>query len=374
MVRPREYINNPGISQSDITMFEKNIAKFYRSFILGEEQEDKKTDSMDLGSVVDNILLFKENLKNYYVLTEFKASGKEKEIVDMVAVMVAAQIQQDITDNKTRSDAMIMKNWPELKMFEKEIVAAYESINWQPKWLRETKIAKIKEHGAEYFEQLKEAEGKYIVPIDIWNTAHSLIDQIKDDESTSGIFKMIRGEMNNAQKLRYKVQKTVALSGIEPVTGSEVKGLLDLYIDDTKQKIISPWDIKTAKSLALFLNNYRTYRYGRQGAFYRMLLQLKYPEYIINPFQFLVIPTVSGEAPEIFRMSDSEIIANTNGAESPNGYRIKGFREFLIEIKWHRENNKWLHHKDYYEKRHNLITGNLNVDPGLLVDESEVIF
>lgn len=374
MVRPPEYLVNPGISQSDITLFEKNIVKFHKKVILKEEVEDQKSDAMDQGAIADNILLNPENNKNYYVLTDFKASGKEKDIVDIVARMIKTKIEGDIANKKAHENALIMKNWPELKNFEKEIIMAADSIDWQPKWKLETKVEKIKENGKDYFEQLKEAAGKEIVKMDVWNAAHSILDQIKEDESTSGVFKMLRGELNEKQKARYIVHKAAALFGIDPVTAQAIKGLLDFFIEDTKLKLIHPWDLKTAKSLAQFLNNYRISRYGRQGAVYTTLLKLNFKDYKVLPFKFLVIPTKSEEPPEVFTMSESELIANMDGAESPLGYRIKGFRELITEIQWHTENSKWMHRKEYYMTGHNLIKGNMNVDPSLLVDSDEVIF
>lgn len=374
MVRPEEYLVATGLAQSDLKLFESDIVQFWMEVVLGQVAEERKADHFDLGSLIDNILLFKENLKNYYIMTQFKAVGKEKEIVDKVVEYITAQTQLDVEQKKTTVAALDKSKWGELSMFETEIVKACDSINWQPNWKLQTKIDKIKENGREYFEQLKEAGTRQVVSMDIWNEAQHRMEYIKTDDSTRSIFQLLQGEVNEKQAKRYKVYKTHALYGTDPVTGEPIKGLMDFFIEDTKMKEIWPWDLKTSRTLAKFLADYRSLRYGRQGAFYTNLLRINFPTHKIHEFQFLVIPTKSQEMPEVFRMSESEIIANTDGAEHPSGYHVPGFRELITDIQWHRQYDKWKHRKKYYESGFNLITGNLNVDPALLVDSEEVIF
>lgn len=363
MNRPAEYVNHPGLAQSDLNLFEKNIYQFHKEVILGEKPEEKKSDALDKGSIADALILQPDALKSYYVMTQYKASGKEKEVVDAVFNLVSTKM-------KEKEPNMI--KWPQLNDFEADIVKGCEQLAYQGNWKLETRVAKIIEKGKEYFDQLKEAGGRTIVSLDVWNETHALIDQIKEDESTHAIFVKLKGE--HAEKKRYIVHKQEYIINIDPATGEQVKGLLDFWIEDTKLKEIDPWDLKTAKSHAQFLMNYRMSRYGRQGSFYSNLLSLKYKGYKINPFKFLVLPTQSGETPEVYTMSESELIANRDGAESALGFRVKGFRELITDIQWHRDNGKWDHRKEYYERGYNIIKGNLNVDPALLVDSEEVVF
>lgn len=358
MVRPQAYELSPALSQSDITLFEKNIIKFHHEVILREPRDDKKSDALDLGSLIDAILLDPDALSNYYVMAQYKASGKEKEVVDLVWTQL---VKDEIPLGKIKT----------LSTYIPIVEKAIEDIKYQPKWKPETRVMKIVDNGSEYFEQLKEAGGKVIVSMDMWNLAHSTVDGILEDFSTGPTFKMLKGDDCPEYIV---VHKSADLYGTDTATGKEKKGLLDFFIEDTRSKVIAPWDLKSAKSHAQFLQNYRMSRYGRQGAFYTALLKENFPKYKILPFQFLVVPTQSGERPEIYIMSESELIVNTDGGEHNMGYRIKGYKELMAEISWHENEGAWDHRKEYYETGCNLIKGNSNVDPGLLVEEEGFVF
>lgn len=375
MVRPAEYVADEGFSQSDLNTFEKNIFDFYCTAIAGDQFVDKKSEALDLGSLVDNILLDPDNLKNYYVMTDMKASGKEKDVVDTVYKMILGRIQKDIEERKADKDALITSKWGDITSFEKEIIKSIEQIEYQTNWKLETRIGKIKTNGKEYFEQLKEAGTRTIVTMDSWTRAHSIVEQLQEDESTKNVFAILKGKISDKAKKRYVLHKCKALYGTDIGSAIKMKGLLDFYIEDTVEKTIIPFDLKTAKSHAQFMANYRASRYGRQGSYYSELLAIEYPEHTIEVFRFLVIPTESGEVPEIYYMSESELIGNKEGFESNQGFRIPGWKELLKQIAWHKENAKWQHRKEYYERGYNIIKGNMNVDPALLqASNGEVIF
>lgn len=374
MVRPEKYVNDSAISQSDLTLFEKNIVDFHTAKILGLPIEEKKSDALDLGSIVDNVLLDPENLKNYYVLTEFKASGKEKEVADIVFGIIRGKIQAAVDKNEAKESALSPMKWPKLVELEVEILEAIEVNKYQPNWRTQTRLDKIKENCAEYFEQIKEADGKYIVTMEIWTKAHRLAELIKDGYSTSNVYKLLKGELPEKVMKRYIIHKSRDLYGVDPATGKRLKALLDFFIEDTKEMTITPWDLKTAKSILQFWSNYRASRYGRQKAFYWELLRQNFPNHKILLPRFLVIPTTTTETPEIFQMDEGELEMWTKGGDSQRGYSNKGFQELLVDLAWHEKENKWQHNRSYYELGYNVISTSSVVDSSLLVDNDTVVF
>lgn len=355
MIRSEAYEQNPALSQSDLLLLERDVNNFYKTKVLGLPAEDKKSDALDLGSIIDAILLDPDALKGYYVMTDFKATGKVKDVVDYVVKALS-------------TDPVV--TYPEkLEYCQLLIEKAIEAHEYQTNWKLETRVNKIKSEGAAYYEQLLEAAGRTIVSLEIWEKAYSIVNQMEEDEFTGPVIKLLK---NGSDSDHIVVHKSVELFGKHEDT--ELKGIVDFYIEDKREKTIKPWDLKTSKSLARFLANYRSSRYGRQGAFYTKLLESNYPDYKILPFSFLTIPTEGLEFPEEFIMDATELYANTEGMESPNGYHIKGWKELIRDYQWHKENAKWNHTREYYTNGRNILKGNLNVDPALLEVENKPVF
>lgn len=351
MIRPPEYEQSLALAQSDLNLFEKNIVAFHKQCILREEGEDRKTDALDLGSLIDTILLEPEKkTERYYVMTQIKATGKVKDVVDSVFNTVSVSLDEDVKFIDLTEDI-------------KRCILLHE---YQGNWKIETRIEKIKSLGAEYWEQRLEAGNRHIVSLDVWNIAHSIVEEILEDQFSGPTFKMLKGEHDD----HIVVHKQKALYA--EFEGIKLKMLPDFFIEDKMEMIIWPWDLKSAKSHPQFMANYRKYRHGRQGSFYSFGIKENFPGYTLRNFSFLTVPTVSGEHPEVYEMSDSELYANQHGAESDQGYHIEGWQEILRRIQWHITTGLWAHRKEYYESGKNVIRGNANVDPSLLEEESAI--
>lgn len=354
MRRPESYDIHPGISQSDMKLFEQDIVDFYQQKILGEVPEEVKADHFEIGNLIDAILLDQDALKNFYVMADMKATGKVREVVDFIVTMLRAEDPPALPNSLSAVPDRI----------EKAVVA----VDYQKNWGMQTRVTKIMELGKGYYEQLLEAGDKSIVSMDNWNAAHTTVNSIQEDEFTGPILTLLREGGKDVE-----VCKQTALYG--EFEGEPLKGLLDFYFVFESTKVIQPWDLKSCRNHAGFMSNYRLMRYGRQGSFYSELLRQNYPEYTIEPFRFLAIPTKSKEHVERYRMSESELYANAEGAETESGYHIKGWKEIIREIQWHRNAGDWSHRKEYFiNGGENLIKGNADVDPALLVEENVIHF
>lgn len=362
----QEYRLDPAISQSDLKTFESDIIRFYNQKILGIVQETK-SDPMDVGSIIDAILLDPEELKRYYVVTDLRATGKVKEVVDLVWYFCCNSPEAQIGDSITV-----------LKDYQDHIIKAITQVEYQGNWKLETRIAKIISEGSEYFDQLKEAKGLYMVGIESWNLAHSTVNDIKEDPFTTKIFEMLRGE-NVPEHIR--VEKKVLLKG--EFEGTETKGEVDFLIIDTKAKIIQPWDLKTTRNHAHFRTTYRSRKYGRQGSFYTELIRQNYPGYAIHNFQFLVLPTekdttlpdgASHEHPEVYEMRPGELYIHAEGYTFDSGYKENGWKSLIREIQWHFKTGNWAHRKSYYEEGCNYIDSKINLDEVLTQQQEKELY
>jgi len=362
----QEYRVDPAISQSDLKTFESDIIRFYNQKILGIVQE-KQSDPMDVGSIIDAIILDPEELKKYYVVTDLKATGKIKEVVDMVWGICCNSPEQSEGEHFSLS----------LDRYQDHIITAITTMEYQGNWKLETRIGKIISEGKEYFEQLQEAHGLHMVGIESWNTAHSTVNDIKEDPFTKDIFEHL-----SEGPAHLKIEKKVLLKG--RFEDTELKGEIDFLEIDTAAKIIQPWDLKSVKSHTRFRINYRAFKYGRQGAFYTELIRQNYPGYEIKPFKFLVLPTekdkslpetASFEHPEIYEMMPGELYINSEGYTFDSGYKEKGWKALIREIQWHIKTGKWDHRKDYYEAEgKNYLDSKINLDEVLIDQEQRELY
>lgn len=364
MLTNQEYIQNTALSQSDIKLFEKNIIEFYNQKILGLVEE-VQSDPMDIGSIVDAIMLDPEELKKYYVVTDLKAKGKVKEVVDLIW-------------NKTSTSESYNKDLT-LAGLTDYVKEAIKQVEYQLNWKEETRIKKIEDEGQEYYEQLQEARGMYMVSLESWNTAHALVQELTDDNMTASIIEWLKHPETIPDNITLHLQEV--LEGEFELT--KLKGKLDFFIVDNNNKVIEPWDVKTAKNHNRFKINYKASKYGRQGAFYTELLKQNYPDYKILPFKFLVLPVennkklhedAASEKPEVYAMTAKELQIHTDGVYLGNGYRIKGWKELVKEIQWHINTQNFQHRKEYYETGMNTLDTLAGIDIEVTENTEQILY
>lgn len=365
----KEYINDPALSQSDLKNFENDLNAFYQYKILGIEKENKTSKAMDIGNIIDAKLLAPEELNNYYVCTDFKAKGKVKDVVDLfVKKLMALSTGPEIVYPEFTEAALYASGTIQL------LVDAIVELEFQGAWTPARRLAEIiggidskKEKvvgkGIEYYTQVLEANGKYIVHLSEWNKAHEKVNAVGEDPTTKDFF----DALFNPKDENIQVMRQVELRGV--FEDKAMKGKLDLFLKNDVEKWIDPWDVKSARSHQQFRTNYRKDRLGRQGCYYTELLIQNYPGYTIKPFKFLVIPTQTEEKPEQYEMSAGEMYINAEGLNTDSGYRIKGWKELIREIQWHEKHGKWNHRKEYYLSGKNILDSKINVDD--LIAEAE---
>jgi hypothetical protein len=381
MLFDNDYVIDPALSNSDLYAFENDLRGFYHYKIIGDVKPDFSSKAMDIGNIVDAKILAEEELKNYYVVTDMKATGKIKEIIDTYVEFQLGIIEKAKANPKLDQSVSIAPlPWPtDIPVLKKktdklvdnlDFCSKYQNfmnvmepiitkLEYQTNWSMETRMLKVMNLGGAYYQQALDCGDRVMIHINEWNKAHAKVDALQEDESTKVLFDEIFKQNNDI-----KVHKQVTLYGTYGKT--KLKGKLDLFIEFVKDKRIRPLDLKTAGSHARFLQNYRQKKYNRQGAFYSNLLRQNFPDYIIDPFQFLVIPIETDERPEIYEMDATEMFVAEHGYTYESGYRVKGWRELVTEVEWHKANGKWDHRKDYYQKGKNIIDSKVILDADLL--------
>jgi hypothetical protein len=337
----QEYRKNPAISPSDIKLFATDPRKFYKIKFLGEEFKEKKSRALVIGNISDLILTQIDQINQlYYIVAEWKATEKVKEITDLVFNEI----------NKL----------PEFREFANNLHLIEEAINkvgFYPNWGMSKRIETVIEKGKAYFEQLQEASGREVITAEIYGKAAFTVEKARLNKDMADFISLVEGRL---EVPTIEVEKQVELFGT--CRGTLIKGLLDLGIKDTLNKTYQPIDIKTCKYLQNFPINAKLSRYDIQGDMYHYMLQeragiIKDPLYGYNilPFKFLVLPVEGEHQPEWFQFTPEDMIVARLGVTINEDKRIFGWTESLGDISWHLTNDKWDHHRLYYENE------NLNI-------------
>jgi hypothetical protein len=345
MTHPKEYLALPGISASDMKLFEESPWLFHKKQ-LGEFEKSDSTEATEIGDITDLLLTkpaeISENeiVKDFYVLNQWKATEKVKEVIDYI-IALALEDEEIKYDPEVRN--RVIRSYFET---DRIVEKAVDHINYQANWKNDTRVKKIREVGIDYLEQMIEANGRPIIEGEYLQLAKDMIYQAEQDEYTGIVMQRLRTD-NTA--LRQHL-----LHGTHEV-GLQLRGLLDFAFVDGNS--ITPWDVKTAKSPEGFMRNYFQSRYYRQGANYTYLLQKMYPTHTIRPFRFFVLfkekIRLNGEerfkyAPRIYEMSNYDLQIGMFGGNRANGAYVKGIMDILSEIKWHQNAGQWEHPMDLY--------------------------
>ena len=246
------------------------------------------------------------------------------------------------------------------------IVAALDYHKYQSRWKPETRINKVVEEGALYFEELKESHGKTILSAEESNVVWKIVMSLQTHKYTERFFKDDKN-----MDIFYQVPIYFMTSDVP------CKALLDMVIVNHTEKKVFPIDIKTLGGFTSeFPWSVKSRGYNFQAAFYtEALLELKermartikgFPdisEYQIMPFKFIVETTKTWKnvltdvvtyyqgKPLVYELSRAQMRLGRDGrpAYTTTGRtlfetiriehkEIVGFKKALNLHKWHMDN------------------------------------
>jgi hypothetical protein len=350
-IKYKEYRDDDAISPSDVKVFGRDIAAFYKYKILKQPIEERVSSALIIGDIADMILTQPNDIdKLYYILTDWKATEKVKDIVDLVytwrtAAIAASQDGMEYLD----------LNHPDL---EDSLITAITEIGYYSNtWTMQKRIQTIIDKGSAYYEQLQETRGRTIVDMKTYTKALQSVERARQDEKMQPYIRAIEGTEVPPNVI---IKKQVAVYGIWE--GIRIKGLLDTLWADMEKRTVQLIEIKTAKYLQMFLKSAKLRRYDIQIDLYSYILEQilaspasPYYGFTLLPPVFMVLPIEGEQHPEWFKFTDKDYRIARYGYDSGPGKHIYGWTESLRDIEWHIQNSKWDHHKDYYATDSNII-------------------
>lgn len=359
MILDDKYRVHPGISNSLIKDFNKKGPKvFFDTYIdpLRPERLEWSTESTDIGDLCDCLLTTPEQFdKYYYVSGDVKVSAPQRAILDAARAMaIKSAVSKGLTLQEALGHPAVNKifdagefllkcarEYRDPAKSEEEAKKGY-----QGNYKDDTLIKHLIEVGAHYYADLSTAAGRKVIDQTTYNVAELKKREALSDERIGLLF-----TEKPTDAVYVKNQHMV----VTTINGVEVKILLDWVRFDHTNKRITPKDVKTALSRVQFKLSYESFGYGNQGSFYSGVLKHAYPDYTIDPFEFIVLFTDTKEDPMLYRMSQAELDIYRDGAVLKSGRVLNGWVNTLSEIKWHTETGNWRYPKSYYEKGFQII-------------------
>lgn len=329
----------------------KQILISPQAYVKAKERQLSKVQSSEqhfiFGSVVDMILTeSKEDFDKKYAVIPDDTGVSE----------VVAKIIKGIYD-----DVSYLVEEKTLEDYKSEILEYCKYEQYQPRWKDETRVNKIIEQGAKYFDILKESGTRSIITETEYAKAINCVMALRTDKYTS---KYCQKKSNNPDI--EIIDKHVIVFDYQ---GLEFKGELDRVIVNHKDKTITPIDFKTtSKSVLNFEKSFWHFRYDFQAAVYTLGLSLDKSEkfeklykdgYSFKPMLYIVVETFLNNPPMVFEISKTAINTGLYGNvdKVPKiKENLEGFQQAIKRFKYATENDAWDYPMEYDIKGSHIIT------------------
>lgn len=304
--------------------FLKKLSNGPRAITAPEREE---TDSLRLGSLVDDMICDAEIVAEKYATCTIKLPSDT--IVNIIDMILLSSDSED------------------LDQLDDQILEACNYYQYQPRYKPETKLAKVKEEGTEYFNFRKTTGNKVVVGPDMWLLAEEMKEALLNDRYTKYIF-----EEDPKLEAHYQF---VATGEIE---GELCKGKLDRIVINHEEKIIDIYDIKTTSdSINAFKTSYLKYRYDIQGEFYKKLVEQMYPGYTVCNMIFVVCSYAYKPLEVRQFMMTNRDHWHAYAGYSLNHKQYKGIKQLIEDYKWYKENQEFDYSREHVEKQGQLEIG-----------------
>jgi len=333
------------LSYSAIKMFLDNRTKFRKKYILKEKTKEEN-DSIRLGNLVDfnltcNPLTKEQDFDKQFVLTSApKPNGQMLDFVEVLKKRTVEAVDKNDVIQKDLDELI------EIAFNEVKFDAAGNEVKFKKKDLTYVLTEFLeKKVGYDYYMEFRKSMNKMVVTLEEVEKAKVITDQLLRDPNTFEIF--------NPQDTEDEVEYLNQFPFEIEIDGYIIRGKIDRMMINKTRLYIKPWDIKITFQVETFEWAYLDDKYFIQNGLYVYALSELFPDYRIEPVDFIVGDSNAFLRPLVWHTSDNHAKQGMNGFDY-RGRHYKGVYEALKEIKWHTEKNEWRIAYDNYRNRGNL--------------------
>lgn len=300
-ITEKEYRELPALSYSTLSRYDRegysNIDSLFESI---------STPSLTFGSLVDFLITNPEgNIEDEFVISDvIEPSEAIKNIVDTLYERY---------------------KYPQFYQFtSEEIFSVIQEFNYQPSWKESTRVLKIQDLGASYYNIKALSENKKLITPELLEQAKSCVEVLKSDSLTTSYF---NDSVFENTKIYYQLKFKGEFENIP------IKGMLDIVKVDHNNKKIYLADLKTSKNVYTFKESFFTYRYYMQAEMYYTLVKNaienseEYKDYTIDDYYRFIVIDKEHKKPLVFGWdlkNSSEKYKDT----------IHSWKEVLKDLSW----------------------------------------
>lgn len=322
-------------SSSSLKDFSLDRKKYYRKYILNETVEEKDSQAIKMGKLVETMLLEPHRFDELFYMSAC-ATIPSALMLEFVEALYRGT--RDAMDEK----GVLTKNFEELSR------DAYVESGFKIKY--EAVLAKfIDTDNQIYYDELVKVRtnGLLVVTLDDVTKAEQIVEELKVNFVTKDILTRINSQ-------RWTVLDQCQVENYE-VDNHPFKSMMDRVVIDHAEKTIQVYDLKCVWAVEGFYEEYYLYRRAYiQGYLYwwaaiHMAKDKKSEcfDYAVLPPQFIVCDSTNYFNPLIYTMAYDDLYAAYDGFEH-KGRKYPGVKEIIENLQWAIDNNVWNMSMDNY--------------------------
>ena len=227
-------------SSSSLKDFSLDRKKYYRKYILGEDVQEKENQAINMGKIVDCLLLEPEEFDDKFHLSVC-ANPPTAMMLDFVEALYRfTMMATDDYGNVSRTFEEISRD-------------AHVESGYKIKY--EAVLAKFIGSDAEvYYNEIRTVRSKNLTVVTVTDIswAEKIVEELKVNPVTSHM-------VNQVDSPRYTVLNQLKIEGFS-LDGHLFKSMLDKVIIDHEERKITPIDLKCTWTVENFYEEYYLYR------------------------------------------------------------------------------------------------------------------
>lgn len=308
-------------SSSSLKDFSMDRKKYYRKYILGETVEEKENQAVNMGKLVETLLMEPQEFDNKFYMSA-TASPPTGLMLDFVEALYK------FTKEATDDFGVVNRTFEEISK------DAYLESGFKIKY--EQVINKFIGSDAEiYYNEIRKVRSQNLTVVnsnDV-NNAEKIVEELRNNFVTKDIINLVSDSRYTVIN-QYQVADYVFMD-------HHFKSMIDKIIVDHENKEIHIYDLKCTWSVENFYNEYYLYRrsYIQAYLYWRALEYIVsnpdnvWYKYKVNLLKFIVCDSINYYNPLIYTLSPMDM-NDAHFGFTHNGRYYTGVEEIIKDLKW----------------------------------------
>jgi hypothetical protein len=315
-------------SSSSLKDFSLDRKKYFRRWIMGEDIEEKDTQAIVIGKLVEVLLLEADTFDSKFYMSAISSAPTG-------LMLEFTEALYRITKEATNNEGEVTRSFEDISR------DAYVESGFKIKY--EAVINKFENSDAEiYYNEIRQVRAKNLIVVtanDVTN-AERIVEELKTNFVTKDIINLVDSK-------RWEVKKQFQIEGYQ-LQEHLFKSMIDLIIIDHEEKTITPWDLKCVWNVEGFYEDYYLYRrayiqaylYYMACIYFTLINSEKYVEYKVLPTKFIVCDSINYYNPLIYTLSMDDMTDAVKGFEY-KGRKYPGIYSIIEDLKFALDQNIW---------------------------------